>query len=44
MSCTVLLIDTFSSFRVETGLIYPSFITGQMTGFLERENITFDVL
>jgi len=44
MSSTVLLIDTFSSFRVETGLIYPSFITGQMTGFLERENISFEVI
>jgi len=44
MSITVLLIDTFSSFRVETGLIYPSFITSQMTGFLEREDISFDVL
>jgi radical SAM superfamily enzyme YgiQ (UPF0313 family) len=44
MTCTVLLVDTFSSFRVETGLIYPSFITGQMTGFLEQENISFDVI
>jgi len=44
MACDVLLIDTFSSFRVETGLIYPSFITGQMTGFLEQASISFDLV
>jgi len=44
MKCDVLLIDTMSSFRVETGLVYPSLVTAQMTGFLDRENISFDVL
>ena len=44
MTCDVLLIDTLSALRVEKGLITPSYITAQLTGILEHENISFEVL
>lgn len=44
MSCTVLLVDTLSGFRVETGLVFPSVWTAQMTGFLEQAGIDWEIV
>ena len=44
MSCDVLLVDILSSMRVATGLIYPSNVVAQVTGYLEQEDISFEVM
>ncbi len=44
MSCDVLLIDTISPLRAEKGLICPLPAAAQMTGVLEREGISFEIV
>ncbi|MEI6126279.1 MAG: radical SAM protein [Pseudomonadota bacterium] len=44
MACDVLVIDTQSPLRAEKGLISPLPYAAQLTGFLEQEEISFEII